>query len=207
MKEPHDTDDKEILLTFHDLANLTKENRGKIFRWAVVFALIALLYGLSKPIHYEAEATFKEKGKASSNLSNYLSASMMMLNGSTQDSDAMTMMHSRKLIEELVKYQGLQAHIVKSEYRFPWIPFETIKNNLLIERAHFKNSPFPVLKDPAYDLKAIDITYADEVPTGVIVTVTSDNGFDVIDGKQKIAPQEPLEPLLMVKAIRSRFLN
>jgi len=175
--------EENFLLTFSDLIGVVKKNKRRITFCSLAVACLALFYGLTKPIEYQTEATFKEKGKSSSGLGRSLSEFFLI--GDTIDSDALTLMKSRKLIEQLVKSLGLQATIVKEERRFPFLPMQTIKNNLLIEYALFKSMSTPVLQEPAYDLKIKHLEYDGEVPLGVRLVILSEDSFLLKDGKGK----------------------
>lgn len=175
---------KDFLLTFSDLLTIIKKNSRKIGMSSLIFAMLAFYYGLTRPVQYEAEATFKEKGKSQSGLGNSLSAAFLMLpeNG---DSSAMTILRSRTLIEHLIQQQDLQGVITKKERSFSLIPFQTIKNNLLVEYAHFKNLKNPVLNDSENDLHIRDIAYHGEVPITLSITVISPEKFMVDDGRSQ----------------------
>lgn len=189
MSHPHE-EQSDFVLTFEDLLTIVKKNKKKFFGSAIFFAVLALCYGLTKPIEYEAEATFKEKNKSQSGFNNSLSAAFFMLSD-VGDSNALAMMRSRVLLEDLVKDQGLQGQIVKVDYRFPLIPFETIKNNILTEYALLMRLPIPILKDPEVDFKFDEIAYTDEVPIPLEMRVLSDKTFAIYDHhKRKVGEGE-----------------
>lgn len=185
MNNPYeDKPTDEFLLTFTDLVQIIKKNKNKIYKSAIFFAVLAVCYGLTKPVEYEAEGTFKEKGKSQSGLGNSLSATFFMISDGFE-SNAATIMRSRKLMEDLIKEQGLQGVIVKDSYTFPFIPFNTIKNNLLIEYATFKNLQAPILNDPKIDFYLKEITYHQEVPMGLQMKVLSEDKFAIYNAESK----------------------
>lgn len=176
MKQLNGNDQSEFLLTFSDLLKIIKKNKYAILNIALMCALIAVCYGLLKPVEYRVEATFKEKGKSQSGLNQSLSA--LLLNSETNESDALTMMRSRMLIEKLVASLGLQASIIKKEFSIP-IPFKRIKDNLLSEYAHLKNLTSPLIKAPEEHVRAEKITYAGEVPLELALIFFSKENFRV----------------------------
>lgn len=181
------SDDKQandFLLTFADLTNLFKKNKNKIRNSAIFFALIAICYGLTKPVEYEAEATFKEKGKSQSGVGSSLSEAFFLMSDGA-DSNALTIMRSRKLIEDLIKDQGLQGVVTKHEHRFPFISLQAIKNNLLIEYALLKKLSAPILNAPTVDLKIQEISYKGEIPTNLQIKVLSEEKFGIYDPHSK----------------------
>lgn len=182
---PERPDDHEILITFSDIAQLIKKNARKIYFWSLAFAIIAFSYSITRPIKFEAEATFKEKGMAKSGLDNYMSITMMMLRENSQESHAMTMMQSRRLIEQLIQEQNLQGTLVKNTYNFPFIPFETIKNNIQTELGILKNSQYPIIADLPKDIAISEISYKMEIPKVLEINVIDDQTYDVIDEKKQ----------------------
>jgi len=183
MNHPHE-EQSEFLLTFEDLLGVVRKHKKLFLGNAIFFAVLALCYGLTKPVEYEAEATFKEKNKSQSGFNNSLSAAFFMMSDAA-DSNALAIMRSRALLEDLVKDQGLQGHIAKVVYRFPLIPFDTIKNNLLTEYALLRFLPTPILKDPEEDFKFDGISYAGEVPIILSLKVLSDKTFAIYDASKK----------------------
>jgi tyrosine-protein kinase Etk/Wzc len=175
--------DNEILLSFSDLLYLIKKNKRLIGICSLAFALLAMLYGLTKPIEYEVEGSFKEKGKSSAGISSSLSTMLMMPD--LVDSNALTAMRSRKLIEELIKEQNLQGIIIKNEYRFPLIPFQKIKSNILIEYALFTKKSNPILNDPKKELKVENIWYNGEVPKALQITLLTENNITIQDAQNE----------------------
>jgi len=174
----------EFLLTFADLLFIVKKNKRKIGFFCLVFALLALFYGLTKPIVYEAEATFKEKGKSQSGLNTSLSSAFFMMSNNS-DSNALTIMQSRMLIENLIREQNLQGILVKQEFAFPLASLQKIKNNLLVEYAYYKNFTHPVLNETPKNLYLETIAYHREVPKNLLITVVSKDKYLLHDELDK----------------------
>lgn len=170
----------EFLLTFADLVFIIKRNKKTLRLSAIACALLALSYGLLKPMEYEAEGTFKEKGKSQSGLGNSLTTAFFLMSDNV-DSNALTMMRSRILIENLIKEKKLQGMIAKKERLFPLISFQTIKNNLFTEYALFKNLKRPIVSDPTTDFTFEEIDYEGEVPKNFEMKVLSKEKFLLYD--------------------------
>lgn len=179
MKNYHNDSEEDFLLTFSDILRILKKNRHRILIGSLAFAFFAFLYGVTRPIEYQAYATFKEKGKSQLGLSQSLSA--LLLNAEVNDSDALMMMKSRKLVEQLVKSLGLQVVLSKKEFTFSVLPLQTIKQNLLIEYALLKKPNIPVIKDQNIDLYAKDVTYHGEIPFELQITFQSDDDFEIFN--------------------------
>lgn len=177
MTTHEEKNESEILISLADLKSIWRKKRRRIAQGALICALIVLLFRLVEPIQYEAYATFREKGKTKSGIG----AALILMSETSADSDALTTMRSQKLLEEIVKTQGLQGEITKDEHVFPLIPFATIKNNILTEYALFRNLRFPLVNTPIPDLKMEQVVYADEVPTTFRLVVVSEDGYVVED--------------------------
>jgi tyrosine-protein kinase Etk/Wzc len=175
----------DYLITFSDLIHLFKKNKRRIKICAIVFASVALLYGLTKPIVYEAEGTFKEKSKSQSGLGSSLSAAFLMISDG-HDSNALTILRSRMIIEELIKKQNLQGILIKNERSFPFFPLKKIKDNLLTEYALYRGLKAPILNDRENDLKIETITYNREVPKELGLKILQEDKFALADGKDVI---------------------
>lgn len=176
---------EEFLLTFSDLVSIIRKNKKKFISSMLICASLAFLYGVTKPIMYEAEGTFKEEGRSPSGLNSSLSATFFMLSDAS-DGNALSIMRSRRLVEDLIKDQGLQGHIIKVQQKFPLIPIETIKNNLLTEYALLTRSRRPILKDVDPDFKFEEIVYRGEVPIALRLYVLSPETFAVYDQQKKL---------------------
>lgn len=101
MKSSENDNDEEFLLTFSDLKILLKRNSGRIRNGALIAALLAFCYAVTKPVEFEAKATFKDKAKSHSGISESTTA-LLMISDSTEN-NAHTVLSSRKLKEELIK--------------------------------------------------------------------------------------------------------
>lgn len=171
----------EFILTFSDIHRIIKKNRLMILAATSFCALIAFVYAITRPIVYEVDATFKEKGKSQSGISQSLSS--LLLNAESHDSDAFILMKSRKLVEQLVKSLGLQANISKREHSFPLIPFKTIKQNLLVEYALFKKYNTPIIEDNSSELSAQNVTYDGEAPLSLQIVFHASEEFDILNSQ------------------------
>lgn len=181
------SEEKDFLLTFSDIVRLVKNNKNKLRIGALLFGALGLIYGLTKPIEYHAEATFKEKDKSQAGLGKSLSD--FLLTGERSDSEALTIMKSRKLMEQLVQAAGLQAVVVKDEAKFPFFPIQTIRENLLTEYAHFRHRKTPALEEAPREIYAAKIQYNGEVPFNMRVEVISEEDFVLLDGAKNLIGQ------------------
>src|ERR1700722_7979704 len=149
----------DFMISFADLVSICKRGKSKIFFGMAFFSILALIWTLTSPVEYVAEGTFKDKARASGGLS---ALSGLLFGTSTGDSDAIMLMKSRAVSEEVVRRLGLQARISRN---VPTLGiFENIRDHLIAEAAIFKGSLNPSLKDPNPIIEAKEVVYHTEVP-------------------------------------------
>lgn len=178
-------EDSDFFLSFSDLVNICKRKKNNILFCCAFLALLSAFFTLTRPIEYAAESTFREKGISEAGLSKSLS-SFILGNGDGNESEAVTMMKSRKLMEELVKRMHLQGNVVKKERIDPFRVLSLMKKNLAVEYAYFKKKKTPAVATPPAELKVIDIFYPEEIPATYDLVFSSPNEFEVSDQTKKV---------------------
>lgn len=170
--------DHESLIPLSDLFLLCKQGKKTIFLGMFLFACFMVGYTLITPPEYTAHATFREKGKSSAGVT---SSSLSMLLGGTMggsnNSEAVSMMKSRTLLEQLAKKLNMQASLNKKETNLGNL--STFIKNLKIEYAVFKKKQGPILPDSQKVISAVDVAYAGEVPIGMKLKFFDDDTFQV----------------------------
>lgn len=184
MKRSENDNDEEFLLTFSDLKTLLKRNSGRIRKGALIAALLAFCYAVAKPIEFEAKATFKDKAKSHSGISESTTA-LLMISDSTEN-NAHTVLSSRKLKEELIKAEGLQGIIAKEEASFPLLPLQKIKNNLQAELAAVLKLNDTIFDVPSPDLKTVSVKYDGEVGMGLKIRTKNEMEYAIAAGNGEI---------------------
>lgn len=177
--------DLDILLSLQDFFLICSRAKKKVYFWAASMALLMVLYTLTNPIEYLAHATFREKGKAQSGIA-YGSLSSMLLTGSGgggNNSEAISTMKSRTLLEELITKLNLQGRLIKKETSFPTL--HTLSDNLITEYALWTRKQGPVFPylPPIISLK--DVAYAGDTPIGMRLKFTSEDTFKISYPKTK----------------------
>lgn len=167
-------------ISFFDLFFIFKKKKRQIFLGAFLCSILGLLYASTKPIEYEAIASFREQGKSQPGISqNTLSSVLTLGVSNTNASEALSLMKSRKLLEMLVKHLGMQASVDKREIRFDTL--SRLRDNLKIEYAYLTKKRSPVLPDlqPAFCVR--DVDYSGLIPIGIKIRFHNDAGFQVIE--------------------------
>lgn len=175
--------EEEFLVSLSDFFVICKRNKYKIVFLALIFACAGAVYSLTRPIEYTAEATFREKAK-SSGLAQGFAATFFSGGLGGSDSEAVSMMKSRKLMEELVKQMALQAVIQEDKARPGHLA--KVVDNLKVYRAYSKENPKPVLRDPSHPIKVSEVIYKAEIPYALTIKFLSNNTFQVINEDNEI---------------------
>ncbi len=174
-----DQEDK-FLLCFADILSLFRRAKFKILACALGVGALGAFCALLMPIRYQAEGTFREKGVRSNNFSTSV---LQLLGGGSPvggESEAASLMTSRKILKDVVDNLHLQAHLTAIS------DIETtpklIKNNLMIAWAStFSSSPKPVLKDFCCPLKVDALQFTGEIPRVLWIDLQEDGKYEAFD--------------------------
>ncbi|MCE2983514.1 MAG: hypothetical protein LW832_08105 [Parachlamydia sp.] len=181
MDKQKNSEDK-LYITFADILSLFKKSRLTLFKWMIAFAFLGALVALTKPIRYKAEATFREKSIKPGVISNSLIQLFGNESASGQEQEAVTMIKSRRILQEVIEKMHLQAVIVqqcKEEHLV-----RLMRRNVQLAWAAFKKSAKPVLADPSCPLKIVQLSYKGEIPLAFNINLKRDGEFDVRDARE-----------------------
>lgn len=169
------------MISFADLVSICKRGKSKILFGMLFFSLLATFWTLTNPVEYIAEGTFKDKARASGGLS---SLSGLLFGNTSGESDAIMLMKSRAVAEELVKRLGMQARISRN------VPslgvFETMRDQLVAEAAIFKGSLNPSLQDPNPIIGPKEVAYNGEVPKAFSFKFLTENTYELYEGSTRL---------------------
>jgi tyrosine-protein kinase Etk/Wzc len=169
------TDDSVVTLT--DLYHIFKTHRVAILFGTLFCCLLAAGFSLARPVLYNIEGTFKDKGKSNSGIS---TLSFLLNTGNNQtEGEALATIKSRKFLEKLIYRRGLQGMLIKLEPRFDL--FGSIPDNLLVEYAHFMYIKKPVLPDRLPTIWLQDVAYNDEVSKSFTLQFINEEAFEIFD--------------------------
>lgn len=165
-------------IPFKDLFSLL--NRGKL--WILLAVILGVLvmsgYGLSRPILFHADATFKDKGSSRDSFPPTAITSLLTSGLSSKyKSDAKSLMISRKLLERVVHTLGLQAvvHEVTRESHLA----QTIADNIVVEYFYLRGIlDYPVTdKEPKITVSRTH--YQERIPTVLQLTFEGGSQYKV----------------------------
>lgn len=196
------SNESDILLSFSDFKKICKKSKKKLLKAAAIGAALAICFGLTRPLQYISEGTFKEKGKVDG--ASGMSA-LMLLNGD-KDNPGIAMIKSRKILTSAVQDLNLQADILPYDSRPGFIVrfFETadlIKKNLQVQYAYLTRNQYPVVYDEPKELKIANLNYLGEVPLSLKIDLLPNGEYEVSDKKHSITKKGKLsEPLSVSEA-------
>jgi tyrosine-protein kinase Etk/Wzc len=173
-------ENKHDAIPFTDFLRLLKKGKATILLSLLIGALAFGLFGLTRPVHYQAQATFRDKGNSrdalpSSNLYSLINAGI----SGNPKSDAKTLMQSRKLLERTAKLLGIQSTLTQKTKESRLL--KTIGENLRVEYTYLKKAQIHPLPDPHLPIKIVDLSYSDEIPLNLELAFDNEGEFAVIE--------------------------
>lgn len=185
MKTPRAVPDERVpgegesSLAFADVVRLVRAKIRTIAIAAVVSGGLAAAYALTRPITYQAEATFREKGSLSPSPegSGVLSAVLFGVSNGSSNQGLVALFKSRQLMKPVIEQLGLQATVSE---RGPSLgPLGLIWDNLRIELAYAGGRSRPLAPRASSPLIAYDVRYGGEVPLGLSITFEGPSEYRV----------------------------
>lgn len=174
--------DERFLVSFSDVLSILRRYKIKILCFALAFGLFGALWSLTKPIRYQAEATFREKGIKQSSFSQSSSIIQFLSSGGgvgSSESEAASLMMSRIILKDVIEKLHLQAHLQADEDAE--ILVTLAKRNLNLAWAALRSSPQPVLKDLCCPLKISFLKYTGEIPLSLMIELEEDDHYQVFN--------------------------
>jgi uncharacterized protein involved in exopolysaccharide biosynthesis len=166
----------EFLISLQDILYIVKRNRKKIVFAIVLFATLASLYTLSKPISYTAESSFREKSRAQAGVGKSFTELLVGVTAS-QESEAAAVMKSRDLISILIRRLGLQGKLIERGSTQGRI--KNIYDNLWVQLAYLTKRERPIFKEESPNLILQGIEYTGEQPLVLTVKFLTDDTFTI----------------------------
>ena len=191
--------EERLLISFSDILSVLRRSKIKILCCALLLGALGVLWILIKPICYQAEGTFREKGIKQTTLSSPSSLIHLLSGGGGAggtESEAASLMMSRVILKDVIEKLHLQAHLQALENE------ETLsqlaKNNLILAWASIKNYSQPILKELYCPIKIESLKYTGEVPLAFILELEEDGRYQVYDSS-------PLKKVIVMEQARRAF--
>lgn len=183
MKAGIDKEDK-LVMTLADVMHLFRRSKKTLLYWSAAFALFGMIFALTRPIRYEADGTFREKGLKTNNVST--SSVVQLLSGSPlsgTESEAASLFISRRILCDVVEKLNLQADLKAiSDLE---TPSKLISRNLNLTWASLlRGSAQPVLDELCCTLKVTNLNYSGEIPRAFHIHLLSEGHYEMREGKE-----------------------
>ena len=167
-------------IPFGDLFLLFRRKKYWILLSTLFGLLVMSTFALTRPVLYQANASFKDKGNTkdaigATGIASYLISGMANKN----KSDAKTLMMSRRLLDRVVRQLGLQATIQELPGRSGTL--EKINDNLRVEYAYLRKRQNYPLPDKAQPIQVIAPVYNDEIPRHLKLVFEEGPHFTLFD--------------------------
>lgn len=173
-----------LLITLSDVLQICRKAKKTILLSILATASLAVLYTLTRPVEYRAEATFREKAKTNETAK---SSSLAMFIGIPElnENAAISLFKSHKLIERAVLKRDLQAKIVPVGFNIQIL--QNIRKNLIAEYAHLVDAETPFLPDLVESVKARQVQFSQETPLKLRIAFSDEEHFVITgDGGKKL---------------------
>jgi hypothetical protein len=166
-----------------DIWRLFKRSKRKIFLSSLLMGFIGALFAIIRPIQYQVEGTFREKGLKQANInSTLLDLLISGSKGANVENEAITILKSQKAIYPLINQLNLQGKIERAQDQDGYA--KRIKHNVLVEFAHLTKAHDPILPDFHCPLSIEAVSYRQETPLHLeIVFLKEDSHFNVLNRK------------------------
>lgn len=178
---PSNDPSERLLISISDIFSILRRGKWVIFCCAFLCGALGVLWALMKPIRYQAEGTFREKGIKQSTIS--ASSSLVQLLGSGglggAESEAASLMLSRVILKEVIEKLHLQAHL-QLDADAETLPV-LIRRNLALASGNAKNSSKLMIGEICCPLQISSLNYSGEIPLHFRLEVDKEGGFLVFD--------------------------
>lgn len=169
--------DDNIWISLSDLWMLIKRSKKKMILYALLGAILIATYGLTKPMVYISNASFREKSSSPSVTHTSTSIAAVLLGSSRGGSfsEAISTFKSRTLLAKLVKQMNLQGTLSKHGAYFPIMG--NVRDNLKTEFSLLMDVKGPFFPDNELPIALQNLNYDGEIPRGIKITFLTEDTF------------------------------
>ncbi len=168
------------LISFGDLWRIIRRRKGVVFGWMAACGLLAASGALLRPVYYETEASFLDRGAQTSNLQGAqgVLGALMGLSNESGNHATVEIFKSHRLLRPLAQKHSLQASLIEVGQE-PTL-LGRMQDNLSTERAYWLRQ-IPTLRSlPPRPVFCTAVNYTQELPTAHLVQFVSEEEFKII---------------------------
>jgi tyrosine-protein kinase Etk/Wzc len=172
-------EEPKFLISLNDIFRLLNQKKKIILSALFIFSLLSVLYILIDPIEFQSEASFREKGPKSANLSSSSLTGIIMGGLGNHENEAIATIKSRTLLKKTIEKLGLQAHIdIPGASDSYW---HRLTSHIKADFARFRGLLRPVLSDVNPPFQIVEASYDGETPLEMKIEFKSDGGYFVFN--------------------------
>ena len=173
--------------SFSDLWRIVRRRKSTLLTWIIFFGMLAAVGASLRPVSYETQASFLDRGAQAGNLQGTQGILGALAGLTTEGGNQVTVeiFKSQRLLQALVKKHSLHASLV--EVGFEPDLFLRFQDNLAIEQAYWRKEVPAVYSLPSTPLLCTVADYAQELPAKFTVRFDTDEQFTIQDGAGAVA--------------------
>lgn len=172
-------------ISYKDIVDTLKRHKKTVFFWSLVIPIILLSYVLTRPVQYQAEGSFREKGKSQTDGTKGVGLALLAGLNENNENTAISLFNSRALLHEAILAQAKQAEVKENNLSLPWV--KNVYRNLQTEYALLLDKPYPLLADSNLPFAIEGLKYISESPLKLKLTFLSDRVYQI-----QISGENPL---------------
>ncbi|MBA3957953.1 MAG: hypothetical protein H0X51_06140 [Parachlamydiaceae bacterium] len=177
MTHQNKNQDDDIWVSLSDFFLYCKQEKRTILLSVFGLVLFVTGYILTNPVQYLSQASFREKNGSSGMVTNSSSLTAALLGGTktANNSEIVSTMKSRLMIERLIHELNLQGTLEKKVARFPMLA--NIRDNLKAEWANLRKRKGPLLKENPLPIAVQALSYNEETSRQFQIQFNNDSSF------------------------------
>lgn len=172
-------------ISFDEIKEICKKKKKTILKVTCICSFLACFYGVTRPIEYIAEGTFRDKAKTNNGMSSFAN---FISGASVNDNNAIALMNSRTMREDLAKTLNLQANLKHTRTGY----LATIWQNITAEINQFLFPQHLSLQDKNPTIEVTNLTYTKEHPLTLKIKFISEEAFVILGSAKEYLLGEPI---------------
>jgi len=174
---------QDLLISVADIISLLKKNRLKVLLSMILFSGIILLYTMSFPVVYVAEAKFRQNGKSDSGMNNPLEE-LFGTKSESREGKILSTLKSRSFMTKLIKKVDIQGVIRERGKKQSLL--SAIMDNLRVQYAHLRRRDRVRVYKARPLLSISEVRFEEELTRSFEVEFLDDRRYIVKEDREEI---------------------
>ncbi len=173
-------------ISFGDLWRIVRRRKGTIILCMLLFGALACAGALLRPVRYEAEASFLDRGAQAGNLQSTqgILGALAGLTAEGGNQVTVEIFKSKRLLQALAKKYSLNASLIEVGQE-PTLAMR-IRDNLATEEAYWKKDVPTIRSLPSPPIACTVVEYSHELPTKYTVRFHDEERFVIANASGMI---------------------